>query len=203
MAVLPKPPFLYPIVDTGLLRGRPPGPFVLALVRAGARLLQLRARETLGAARSGGALLLVNDRPDVARIVGADGVHLGQEDLDPRDVRGFLGKEAILGFSTHTPSQVRDAPHDVLDYIAIGPIFETRTKARPDPVVGPALVREARGLTSLPLVAIGGLSPENLGRVVEAGASGLALASALDAPEGPEAAFRVLARAPSPSGCGA
>lgn len=188
---MPIPPFLYPIVDVGLLGERRVGEVVAALVRGGARILQLRAkavsdrrlvelaREALAATREGGALLLVNDRPDVARIVGADGVHLGQDDLPPADARTVLGPDAIVGFSTHNVEQLRRAASQPVDYLAVGPVFPTSTKANPDPVVGLDLLREARGLVAQPLVAIGGIRPGNARAVVEAGADGLAVASAL------------------------
>jgi thiamine-phosphate pyrophosphorylase len=204
MSRLPPAPFLYPIVDLALLGDRPLGAFVRELARAGARLVQIRAkegsdrlfvaaaREARAAAAQGGAVLVVNDRPDIARIVGAQGVHLGQDDLDPRDVRAFLGEDALIGYSTHTLAQVQAAPQDALDYLALGPVFETRTKARPDPVVGIPRVREVLGILERPLVAIGGLGLGNVADVAAAGASGLALASAFFGPEGPGEAFRTL-----------
>lgn len=162
-----------------------------ALVHGGARILQLRAKavsdrrlvelagEALDAAREGGALLLVNDRPDVARIVGADGVHVGQDDLRSADVRTLLGPNAIIGLSTHNVEQLRRAASEPVDYVAVGPVFPTSTKAEPDPVVGLDLVLEARKLVAHPLVAIGGIRQDNARAVVEAGADGVAVASAL------------------------
>jgi thiamine-phosphate pyrophosphorylase len=188
---LPASPFLYPIVDVGLVGERRVAEVVGALVQGGARILQLRAkgvsdrrlvelaREALDAAREGGALLLVNDRPDVAHIVGADGVHVGQEDLAPGDVRAVLGPDAIIGLSTHNVEQLRRAAGEPVDYVAVGPVFPTSTKAHPDPVVGLDLVREARKLVTQPLVAIGGIRQDNARAVVEAGADGVAVASAL------------------------
>jgi len=188
---LPAPPFLYAIVDVGLLGERRVGEAVTALVRGGVRILQLRAkavsdrtlvelaREALAAARGGAALLLVNDRPDVVRIVGADGVHLGQDDLTPADARTVLGPQAIVGVSTHSLEQLRRAASQPVDYVAVGPVFPTSTKANPDPVVGLAFVREARELLAQPLVAIGGIRPDNARAVVHAGADGLAVLSAL------------------------
>lgn len=189
--VLPTPPFLYPIVDAGLLGERRIGEVVAALVRGGARILQLRAkavsdrrlvelaREAVAATREGGALLLVNDRPDVVRMVGADGVHLGQDDLSPGDARTVLGPQAIVGISTHNAEQLRRTRSQPVDYVAVGPVFPTSTKANPDPVVGLDLVREARGLVAQPLIAIGGIRPDNAREVVQAGADGLAVVSAL------------------------
>jgi thiamine-phosphate pyrophosphorylase len=188
---LPPRPFLYPIVDAGALGPRPVAEAVAALARGGARIVQLRvkdgpdrrllalAAEARAAAHAGGALLVVNDRPDVARIVGADGVHVGQDDLDPRSVRALLPPGAIVGFSTHTLEQLAAAASEPVDYVAVGPVFATRSKAAPDPVVGLETVRRARALTSRPLVAIGGITQGNARSVVAAGADGVAVISAL------------------------
>ncbi len=188
---LPPRPFLYPIVDVATLGERTVGPAVAAIVAGGARLVQFRgkglpdrrflslAAEALAAAREGGALLLVNDRPDVAIILGADGVHLGQDDLEPRAVRSLLPPGTILGVSTHDLDQLRRATDQPVDYVAIGPVFPTRSKAAPDPVIGLATVRAARALTAKPLVAIGGITEDNARSVAEAGADGLAVISAL------------------------
>jgi thiamine-phosphate pyrophosphorylase len=190
-APLPPRPFLYPIVDAGVLGLRPVGEAVGALAQGGARILQLRAkdvpdrqlwelaREAQAAALAAGARLLVNDRPDVARLVGAAGVHLGQHDLPPAVVRGLLGPEALIGLSTHSLEQVRAAAGEPVDYVAVGPVFPTRTKANPDPVVGLALVREARALVDRPLIAIGGITRDNAASVVAAGADGVAVISDL------------------------
>src|SRR6185295_6361951 len=108
-----------------------------------------------------------------------DGVHLGQDDLDPGAVRSLLPPGAVLGVSTHDPDQLQRAAREPVDYVAIGPVFPTRSKAAPDPVVGLEMVRRARALTSLPLVAIGGITEMNARSVVDAGADGLAVISAL------------------------
>jgi thiamine-phosphate pyrophosphorylase len=139
-----------------------------------ARLVAL-ARAAVGAARESGVPLIVNDRPDIARVVGADGVHLGQDDLPPDAARAVLGPDAIIGFSTHDLDQVRAAAAHPIDYLALGPVFRTGSKANPDPVVGPALLARARAHTSLPLVAIGGITRANVGEVVAAGADGVAV----------------------------
>src|SRR5207249_10904521 len=181
---------------------RPVGASVAGLVDGGAKLVQFRgkglpdrrflelAAEALAAARRGGAMLVVNDRPDVALILGADGVHLGQDDLDPRDVRGLLPAGTLLGISTHDLEQLGRAAGEPVDYVAIGPVFPTRSKAAPDPVVGLATVRKARAVTSRPLIAIGGITEDNARSVVEAGADGLAVISALLSPPDLAAAAR-------------
>jgi len=188
---LPPPPFLYPIVDVAALGARGVGSAVAALASGGAKVVQFRgkglpdrrflelAAEALAAARQGGAMLVVNDRPDVAVILGADGVHLGQDDLAPRDVRPLLPPGALLGVSTHGLDQLERAAGEPVDYVAIGPVFATRSKAAPDPVVGLEMVRRARARTARPLVAIGGITEENARSVAEAGADGLAVISAL------------------------
>jgi thiamine-phosphate pyrophosphorylase len=187
---LPPRPFLYPIVDVALVPGSV-ADAVTALARGGARIVQLRAkgladrhlvalaREAVGAARAAGISLVVNDRADVARIVGADGVHVGQEDLAPSEARRLLPEGAIVGVSTHDLGQLRAAEAETPDYVAIGPVFATRTKENPDPVVGLDTVRAARAATRRPLVAIGGLSLENAASVIAAGADGVAMISGL------------------------
>ena len=191
MAGLPGRPFAYPIVDTGGLRGRDPAFVVDTLARAGARLIQLRvkglpdrawlamARSALAAARASGALLVVNDRADIARIAGADGLHVGQDDLTGTDARGLVGPGVLLGVSTHHLGQLAAAAAEPVDYVAIGPVFPTRTKDNPDPVVGLEMVRRARAATTRPLVAIGGITRANALSVVQAGADGVAVISDL------------------------
>jgi thiamine-phosphate pyrophosphorylase len=196
VAPLPDRPFVYPIVDAGRLRGRDAAFVVDTLARAGARLIQLRvkglpdrsclalARAALSAARASGATLVVNDRADIARIVGADGLHVGQDDLTGTDARSVVGPNVLLGVSTHHLGQLAAASREPVDYVAIGPVFPTHSKENPDPVVGLEMVRRARAATSLPLVAIGGITRLNARDVVEAGADGVAVISdLLDAPD--------------------
>ena len=187
-------PRLYPILDTATLAAR--GGFDLRraagiLLDAGVEILQLRhkghfscdlfetAQAISVACRSAGARLVINDRVDVALLLGDAAVHLGQEDLPPGQAR-HLAPQLPIGFSTHNETQLADeATHSVADYLAIGPIFETRSKANPDPEVGLANLRAWRALTSKPLVAIGGITPENARAVLAAGADSIALISAL------------------------
>jgi thiamine-phosphate pyrophosphorylase len=177
---------------------------VAAALRGGARVVQARAkglpdgallalaRECVAAARAQGGLLLVNDRPDVALLAGADGVHLGQDDLLPRDARQALPAGAVVGWSTHDDRQMEAAAAEPLDYVAIGPVFPTRTKADARPAVGLDGVRSARARTRLPLVAIGGITADNARAVIEAGADGVAVLSAVLAGGDVEAAVRRL-----------
>ena len=123
---------------------------------------------------------IVNDRADIALAIGADGVHLGQTDLPPDAARRILGKQAIIGYSTHTIEQVRDAAKFDIDYLAFGPIFSTTTKEDPDQVVGLETLARVRMIAaSLPLVAIGGIDLGNAISVFAAGADSIAVISAL------------------------
>jgi thiamine-phosphate pyrophosphorylase len=123
--------------------------------------------------------LLVNDRADVALTVGAVGVHLGQDDLSPDGARRILGPKAVIGFSTHTVEQAREASDRPVDYIAVGPVFATKSKKSAYAPLGPEGVYRVRQVVSKPLVAIGGITLENGGDVLEAGADSLAVISAL------------------------
>ena len=190
VAKLPPAPFVYPIVDLSLLAGRAVEDVVEALAAGGARLLQLRGkdagdrdlleavRRALAAARVAGAVLVVNDRPDVALLAAADGVHVGQDDLPPAECRRLLGPGAIVGLSTHTAAEVEAARDAPVDYVAVGPVFATATKGDAQPVVGPAFVSAARARLSAPVVAIGGITAANAAAAVAAGASGVAGISA-------------------------
>lgn len=204
---LPRRPFLYPIVDVAVVGEERVIRTIEILAAGGATLLQLRAkassdralvplaRAAVLAAHASGARLIVNDRPDIALIAGADGVHLGQDDLPPSAAREILGAQALIGLSTHNLEQLTASVREPLDYVALGPIFPTTSKARPDPVVGPELIVRARALTSLPLVAIGGLSRANVRQVVESGADGVAVIGDLLRAPDLEAAQRELTAA--------
>ena len=201
-ARLPPAPFVYPIVDAALVAPDRVGAVVAALAAAGARVLQLRAKavpdgvfermaaDAVSAAHAAGALLVVNDRPDVARVAAADGVHVGQDDLAPADVRRLLPAAAMVGVSTHDRAQLEAAAASGADYVAVGPVFPTASKDRPDPVVGLDLVRAARAMTRLPLVAIGGITADNAAGVIAAGADGVAVIAALLRAPDPGEAYR-------------
>jgi thiamine-phosphate pyrophosphorylase len=184
-------PNLYPITDARL-SGLSHAEQVARLCAGGAKLVQLRekhlsprefyveAEAALRVARACGSRLMINDRVDIALALRADGVHLGQDDLSPLAARGLLGQDAIIGFSTHNLEQARAASQMPVDYIAIGPIFATSSKEKPDPVVGLeglARVREAIG--KLPLVAIGGINDLNARDVLKAGADSVAVIGTL------------------------
>jgi len=163
---------------------------VREMIAGGARLIQLRdkeaggvefldaARKSLSLTRAAGAVLIVNDRVEVALTTDADGIHLGQEDMPVEEAREMLGDEKIIGISTHTIDQVKAALETSADYIAVGPVYPTASKADPDPVVGLELVRSARALTDRPLVAIGGINHDRALEVLSAGADCLAVISA-------------------------
>jgi thiamine-phosphate pyrophosphorylase len=197
---------LYAIVDP-LDTGRSPEELATAFLRGGARVLQLRlkgatSRELFAAAaaiapgaRAAGALFLVNDRPDVVRAVGADGVHLGQEDLPVAAARRVLGPGPLVGVSTHDVEEARAAEAAGADYVGVGPVYATTSKARPPAPRGLALLRAVRAAVRLPIVAIGGITPETAAAVRAAGADAVAMIGALVRAPDPAAAVRdVLAR---------
>jgi thiamine-phosphate pyrophosphorylase len=183
--VLPR---LYVILDASLLK-QPETECAARLVAAGVRLLQYRnkeagAKELLEKSRAiaqlvcpQGATFFVNDRPDVAYLGGADGVHVGQHDLSPDAARMVVGKDKLVGISTHSLEQFSAATATSADYIAVGPVFETRTKANPEPVVGAELVRRTRAMTDTPIVAIGGVTLERASDIIAAGADSVAVIS--------------------------
>lgn len=140
------------------------------------------AAEIVERANAAGALLIVNDRADVARIAGAAGVHVGQDDVTPTDARRLVGEEAIVGLSTHTPAQIAAAVTQPVSYVAVGPVFGTATKSTGYEAVGLHLVATAARAAQerhLPVVAIGGISLEAAPSVIDAGASSVAVISDL------------------------
>ncbi len=187
-----KFPRLYPIVDTAALEARRIGvaEFAREMAQAGVGVLQYRDKvgspnEVLRAAKEIAAefagtdcLLILNDRADLALLAGW-GVHVGHEDLAPGDARKVLGTGQVIGVSTHNEAQVREADAGAVDYVAIGPVFATTSKADTEPVVGLEGVRRARALTRKPLVAIGGITRENARSVIDAGADSVAVIGAL------------------------
>ncbi len=179
---------LYVILDAALLR-EPAPQLAGKLVDAGVRVLQYRAkdasaRDTLAIAkqlaqlaRQQDATLVVNDRPDLAYLSNAHGVHLGQYDLTVDQARSVLGLDRWVGVSTHNREQFIQAAASSADYIAIGPMFPTTSKANPDPVVGTEILRQLRLVTTKPIVAIGGIRLESAAEVLAAGADSVAVIS--------------------------
>jgi thiamine-phosphate pyrophosphorylase len=186
-----KLPRLYPILDAGqFLRREALLAAAQELILGGVTLLQYRnktspARQMLEIARelkqqlAGSVRLIMNDRADLCLAAEFDGVHVGQDDLSPEGARRLLGPNLLLGVSTHNPEQVKEADASTADYLAIGPVFATSSKKRPDPVVGLDGVRRARQLTRKPLVAIGGITRANALDVIQAGADSVAVISDL------------------------
>ncbi len=179
---------IYPIIDTLGLPARSHVELARAFTSAGVPLLQLRVKDQstrvfLDLARAvkeitdaADVALIINDRADIARLVDAAGVHLGQDDLPPAAARALLGPDKIIGFSTHNQKQAFAAAEAGLaDYIGFGPIFPTSSKSNPDPVVGIDGLREVRRLVTLPLVAIGGITGANMSLALEAGADAVAM----------------------------
>ena len=163
------------------------------------RLLLDRARRLSVLCRQRGVPFIVNDRADIAVASGADGLHVGQKDLTVEDARRVLGPAPLVGVSTHSLEQARAAIARSPDYIAVGPMFATGTKPR-DHVPGPALVAEVRRLTSLPVVAVGGITPQNVGTVLGAGARCVCVCSAVIAEPDVADAARRLKRAVTEAG---
>jgi len=181
-------PRFYPILDSAALAARRCPLEIVAgvIIEAGARILQLRHKFNFDAdtfehatavaaiCKSHNVLFVVNDRCDIAALLDA-GVHLGQDDIPPRDARKLIGSERVLGFSTHNETQLTASNDEPVDYIALGPIFATASKANPDPVVGLRELARLRPLTSRPLVAIGGIDLSNAPSVLQAGADSVAV----------------------------
>jgi thiamine-phosphate pyrophosphorylase len=194
LSVFPSP--LYAILDIDYTTsiGRAPMDVAAAWLDAGVRLIQLRAKtlesgaflvlaeSTIERCRSVGAVCIVNDRADIAVLAGADGVHVGQDDLAPAAVRRIVGADAWVGLSTHTDTQMDAACRAPVSYVAIGPVFSTATKQQPAATVGLEGVRRAAvlaGAAGLPLVAIGGITLETAPGVLGAGADAVAVISDL------------------------
>src|SRR6202795_1370107 len=179
-------PPLYAILDPSLLTT---SELILAetLAEYGVELIQYRNKNASSrelfevslrlstAMAQRGVRFIVNDRPDIALLAGAGGVHVGQEDLGVEEARAICGARSWVGVSTHTLEQVAVADRTSADYVAFGPIFPTTTKQNPDAVVGTELLRRARQLTRKPLVAIGGITLERAAEVYAAGADSLAV----------------------------
>lgn len=189
---------LYVLITADLCRGDWLETAVQA-INGGADCLQLREKNLdggellararrLGAlCRERGVLFIVNDRPDVAVLAGADGVHLGQSDLPLTDARRIVGADRLIGLSTHTPEQLQQAIDAAPDYIAVGPMFDTATKPQ-GRVAGPDLLRLATGHTNIPIAPIGGITTANAGILVQVGAARLCVCSAVIASTDPEKA---------------
>ena len=194
MAAFPR---FYPILDTGAAAraGLDLAKSAEALLDAGIGILQLRhkdhfdrkmfetAREVAAACREAGAIFVINDRADMAVLLDA-ALHIGQDDLPAPESRALIGAVRVLGISTHNEEQLLASNHEPVDYIAIGPLFQTGSKRNPDAVVGVEELARLRPLTGRPVVAIGGINRENFGSVLQAGADSIAVIGDLFAPGG-------------------
>jgi len=203
----PQLPGIYPITDTEI-SGLSHTEQTKRLIEGGAKLIQFRekraragewfddASDAVRICREAGVLSIINDRVDIAIAVNADGMHLGQDDLPVAAARRLLGPKKIIGLSTHTPEQLRAALLEPIDYVAMGPIFDTSTKSRPDPTVGLEKLSEAVEMAgNVPLVAIGGITEDAVAAVLGAGASSAAMIGAILADPGRIAArYRELAK---------
>ena len=185
-------PRVYPILDTESLARRsvPLETAAAAFLEGGASILQIRHkqhwnRDLFESARTiarlcseAGATLVINDRADFAMLLGA-ALHVGQDDLPPRDARRLMGSDAIIGYSSHNVKQLCAAGGEPVDYVALGPIFPTASKQNPDPVTGLDEIRRCRALIEKPLVAIGGITLENADDAWKAGADSVAVIAGL------------------------
>jgi thiamine-phosphate pyrophosphorylase len=174
-----------------------------AAIAGGVEIVQLReknlpddellvlANAARGLCERLGALFIVNDRPIVAREIGADGVHVGQDDMAVAEVRELVGPDMLIGLSTHAPQEIDAVDSELVDYIGVGPVHETPTKLG-RPAVGTELVRYAAAHAPVPFFAIGGLNAQNVGDVLEAGASRIVVLRAIANAEDPELAAREL-----------
>ena len=181
-----KLPPLYAILDPEQTRGRPAERVLAALLEAGVSILQLRvkslppvdflelAKQARAVTRAHGCQLIINDRVDIALACGADGVHLGQDDLPLSAGRKLMGQK-IIGISTHDLDQARAAERAGADYIGFGPMFGTRTKATGYEARGPEMLHQIRRAVTLPIVAIGGITEANVQEVWQAGADSVAI----------------------------
>jgi thiamine-phosphate pyrophosphorylase len=181
-------PRVYPILDTQSLAAKAcdPETAARAWLDGGVQILQLRhkrqwtrplfeqAERIAGLCRQRSTAFIINDRADMAKLLGA-GLHVGQDDLAPTDARGLLGAEAFLGYSTHNPQQLDAAAAEPVNYLAFGPVFLTASKENPDPVVGLDDLRACRARCQRPLVAIGGVTRQNVSAVFAAGADSVAV----------------------------
>ena len=203
---------LYLILDPTASPGRPLIDVLRPAAAVGVRLVQYRNKSASmkdayaeavllrKLASELGVVFIVNDRCDLALAVDADGVHLGQSDLPLKLARKVMGPDKLIGISTHTPDQVRDASAGKPDYLGFGPIFTPGAKQDHDPVVGLEGLKTIRPLTALPIFAIGGMTAGNVGEVMKAGATGVAVISAvLKAPDIRQTVSEFLAQMPAPT----
>ncbi len=193
---------VYFILDPSLCAGRDPVDVARAAIRGGVTMLQYRDKGSLAdtiihnlrklkdIASKADVPFLINDHVDIAKEVGADGVHLGQDDMNPEQAREILGPEAIIGVTAFTEDQIAAINPDIVDYIGMGPFYTTQTKKN-KPILGEEGARRFRELAALspvPVVGIGGITPDNAGAVIKAGAHGVAMMRSVSESSDPEEA---------------
>ena len=187
---MPPRPFFYPILDRSIVASGAVAATASALASGGAGIIQYRAKgldrgemrrdlvSVIGEARRLSVRVVVNDDVELAVETGADGAHIGAGDMDPREARSLLGRSAILGLTVIDPAKLDRVNEEAVSYVAVGPVFASSTK--PDIIpAGLEAVRGARGRVSVPIVAIGGITPANAASVIAAGADGIAVVSAV------------------------
>jgi thiamine-phosphate pyrophosphorylase len=197
---------LYAIVDPAFCRGRDPLDVAAAILRGGCAALQLRAKSGEPAAiaslaralharcRAASVPFVVNDDVELAAAIGAEGVHLGQNDVAIETARTRLPDHVVIGLSTHSPAQALAAQARGANLIGVGPVFATRSKQDPDPMIGLSGLRAIRAAVQLPIVAIGGIAADNAASVAACGVELAAAIGALCGADDPEAAARTLHR---------
>ncbi|NLP18373.1 MAG: thiamine phosphate synthase [Firmicutes bacterium] len=196
---------IYVLVTSDLCKGRPPDKVVNATLQGGATAIQLREKNLLGRelvdlalkyrqlTHQYGALFIVNDRLDIALAAGADGVHLGQDDIPASVARRLLGPDKIIGVSVANAAEARKAREDGADYVGLGPFFPTESKTDVGEPVDLDTLREVKGAVDIPVVAIGGIKVENAAVLCAAGADGVAVISAVvGAPDIKDATTRLV-----------
>lgn len=198
---------VYLVVGPADCRGRPVAEVVAAALRGGVTLVQLRdkeatperyletGRELRGLCRKAGVPFVVNDRFEAVELLQADGLHVGQEDIEPAAARKAIGPDRLLGLSVHAPGQLAAIAEGAVDYLGVGPVFPTLSKADARAASGAEGIAAIRAASRLPIVGIGGLDAGRAALPIQAGADGVAVVSAIAGAEDPEAAARALVRA--------
>jgi thiamine-phosphate pyrophosphorylase len=197
---------LYVVTDGAISNFRDQKDIVRSALAGGARMIQFRdkhldmreftemAQELRREVPKGSALFIINDYADVSKAVGADGVHLGQDDMTVAQARSILGEDAVIGLSTHSVEQARDAHKLGVDYFNVGPIFPTKTKEGGISPVGTGLITEIKVFTKIPFTTMGGINLGNIGKVIKAGADRVAVVSAVVGAKDVEKACRDLVK---------
>jgi thiamine-phosphate pyrophosphorylase len=197
--------FVYFILDPTLCNVRDVATILAAALRGGAGLIQYRDKsqdrerirkisiELLSICKNSNVPLLINDHVDIAHEIGADGVHIGQGDMDPAKARAILGRDKIIGLTAYTQDHIRAVDPQVVDYIGTGPVYPTQTD-KGKPVLGVETFADLVRLSPVPVYGIGGITAENASAVIQAGAAGVAVMRAISQADDPELATRALVK---------